>query len=309
MIIKDYLRHVIKYGHELAETELNITNQIQNRAEQLKNEIDQIANKLTNQIDKEIGNEMKLIDQCAGSLYPLIAQCEVACRYANALKDFGRPEEVLFCFDQVNEQLSYLGQKKIEYLGARIKTYFKNGGYSYCEDGVETKSQTFNSSYLFGSIESEKIAEEFSKNEIINRSAIHKQNELKLELSNIYLNPDQISVGVNTSPRELETLTSYHEDNRFNINDNELNLLISGNRFKTNESFLTLRNGYTSDNMKQKSMIKEQYNLSKCQVTNELEFDARVSTDLRDVWPTGLVVNQSNGDIYVVDRDNSRIKV
>lgn len=111
---------------------------------------------------------------------------------------------------------------------ARIKTYFKNGGYSYCEDGVETKSQTFNSSYLFGSIESEKIAEEFSKNEIINRSAIHKQNELKLELSNIYLNPDQISVGVNTSPRELETLTSYHEDNRFNINDNELNLLISG---------------------------------------------------------------------------------
>ncbi|CAH8476242.1 unnamed protein product [Schistosoma intercalatum] len=306
---EDYLRHVIKYGHELAETELNITNQIQNRAEQLKNEIDQIANKLTNQIDKEIGNEMKLIDQCAGSLYPLIAQCEVACRYANALKDFGRAEEVLFCFDQVNEQLSYLGQKKIEYLGARIKTYFKNGGYSYCEDGIETKSQTFNSSYLFGSIESEKIAEEFSKNEIINRSAIHKQNELKLELSNIYLNPDQISVGVNTSPRELETLTSYHEDNRFNNNDNELNLLISGNRFKTNESFLTPRNGYTSDNMKQKSMIKEHYNLSKCQVTNELEFDARVSTDLRDVWPTGLVVNQSNGDIYVVDRDNSRIKL
>lgn len=111
---------------------------------------------------------------------------------------------------------------------ARIKTYFKNGGYSYCEDGIETKGQTFNSSYLFGSIESEKVVEEFSKNEIINRSAIHKQNELKLELSNMYLNPDQISVGVNTSPRELETLTSYHEDNRFNNNDNELNLLISG---------------------------------------------------------------------------------
>ncbi|CAH8481914.1 unnamed protein product [Schistosoma margrebowiei] len=284
---ENYLRHLIKYGHELGETELNITNQIQNRAEQLKNEIDQIANKLTNQLDKEIGNEMKLVDQCAGSL----------------------PEEVLFCFDQVNEQLSYLGQKKIEYLGARIKTYFKNGGYSYCEDGIETKSQTFNSSYLFGSVECEKIVEEFSKNENINRSAIHKQNELKLELSNIYLNPDQISVGVNTSPRELETLTSYHEDNRFNNNDSELHLLISGNRFKTNESFLTPRNGYTSDNVKHKSMIKEQYNLSKCQVTNELEFDARVSTDLRDVWPTGLAVNQSNGDIYVVDRDNSRIKL
>lgn len=85
--------------------------------------------------------------------------------------------------------------------------------------------------------------------------------------------------------------------------------ILYSNRFKTNESFLTPRSGYTSDNMKQKSMIKEQYNLSKCQVTNELEFDARVSTDLRDVWPTGLVVNQSNGDIYVVDRDNSRIKV
>ncbi|CAH8443921.1 unnamed protein product [Schistosoma rodhaini] len=306
---ENYLHNLVKYGHELSETELRITNQIQDRAEQLKKEIDQIANKLLNQLDKEIENEMKSIDHCAGSLYPLIAQCEVACRYANALKDFGRPEEVLSCFDQVNKQLSYLGQKKIEYLKARIKTYFKNGGYSYCEDGIETKSKTFNSSYLFGSIESEKIVEEFSKNETVNRSTIHQQNELKLELSNIYLNPDQISVGVNTSPRELETLTNYHEDSRYNNNDNELHLLNSDNRFKTNESFLTSNNGYTSDNAKHKSMIKEQYNPSKCQVTNELEFDARVSTDLRDVWPTGLAVNQSNGDIYVVDRDNSRIKL
>uniref|UniRef100_A0A5K4F9T4 TRIM2_3 n=1 Tax=Schistosoma mansoni TaxID=6183 RepID=A0A5K4F9T4_SCHMA len=284
---ENYLNNIVKYGHELSETELKITNQIQDRAEQLKKEIDQIANKLLNQLDKEIENEMKSIDHCAGSL----------------------PEEVLSCFDQVNKQLSYLGQKKIEYLKARIKTYFKSGGYSYCEDGIETKSKTFNSSYLFGSIESEKIVEEFSKNEIVNRSTIHQQNELKLELSNIYLNPDQISVGVNTSPRELETLTNYHEDNRYNNNDNELHLLNSDNRFKTNESFLTSGNGYTSDNAKHKSMVKEQYNQFKCQVTNELEFDARVSTDLRDVWPTGLAVNQSNGDIYVVDRDNSRIKL
>ncbi|XP_018649173.1 hypothetical protein Smp_172100 [Schistosoma mansoni] len=254
---ENYLNNIVKYGHELSETELKITNQIQDRAEQLKKEIDQIANKLLNQLDKEIENEMKSIDHCA----------------------------------------------------ARIKTYFKSGGYSYCEDGIETKSKTFNSSYLFGSIESEKIVEEFSKNEIVNRSTIHQQNELKLELSNIYLNPDQISVGVNTSPRELETLTNYHEDNRYNNNDNELHLLNSDNRFKTNESFLTSGNGYTSDNAKHKSMVKEQYNQFKCQVTNELEFDARVSTDLRDVWPTGLAVNQSNGDIYVVDRDNSRIKL
>ncbi|CAH8462345.1 unnamed protein product [Schistosoma turkestanicum] len=117
---ENYLRHLVKYGQELTETELNTTNQIQSRAKQLKEEIDQIANKLISQLDQQIDSETKLIDDCAGFLYPLIVQCEVACRYADALKDFGRPEELLFCFDQVNEQLNYLGQKKIEYLEGEL---------------------------------------------------------------------------------------------------------------------------------------------------------------------------------------------
>lgn len=44
-------------------------------------------------------------------------------------------------------------------------------------------------------------------------------------------------------------------------------------------------------------------------MTNELEFDARVSSDGRDVWPTGLAVHQPTGNICVVDRDNARVKV
>ncbi|KAK4473605.1 hypothetical protein MN116_002958, partial [Schistosoma mekongi] len=305
---ENYLQHLVEYGRQLIETKSNITNQIQNRVEQLKKEIDQIANKLINQLDEHIENELKLIDNCVWSLYPLIVRCEVACRYANALKDYGRPEEILYCFDQVNEQMRYLGQQKIEYLEVRIKPYFKIGGFNYEEDEMQTNNQQFNSSYLFGSIEYEKIVEEYLKNEMGSHLSNKQQNELKLELNNLCLNPDQVSVGVNTSPRELTALSSFNMNNRFDIND-RLQLINSDDHFKTNDNFLTPRNIYMTDNAKYKPTIKGYDNLLMYQITNELEFDARVSTDLRDVWPTGLTVNQSNGDIYLVDRDNSRIKL
>ncbi|CAH8462332.1 unnamed protein product, partial [Schistosoma turkestanicum] len=304
---ENYLRHLVKYGQELTETELNTTNQIQSRAKQLKEEIDQIANKLISQLDQQIDSETKLIDDCAGFLYPLIVQCEVACRYADALKDFGRPEELLFCFDQVNEQLNYLGQKKIEYLEARIKPYFKIGNYKYSENETETNSHLFNSSYLFGSIEYEKIVEEFVKNELTSCLAGNQQNELKLELGNMCLNHDQVSIGVNTSPRDLAILNNFHGNNRFGNHNNNNNSEF--HPINLDDHYLSSVNGYMSTDRKYKSQIKEHANSSKYEVLNELEFDARVSTDLRDVWPTGLAVNQSNGDIYVVDRDNSRIKL
>ncbi|VEL38582.1 unnamed protein product [Protopolystoma xenopodis] len=41
----------------------------------------------------------------------------------------------------------------------------------------------------------------------------------------------------------------------------------------------------------------------------ELEFEASASDDHRDTWPSGLAVNQATGDIFVLDRDNAKIKV
>ncbi|KAH8850388.1 E3 ubiquitin-protein ligase [Schistosoma japonicum] len=302
---ENYLHHLVEYGHELIETKSNITDQIQNRVGQLKKEIDQIAKKLINQLDEQIENELKLIDNCVWSLYPLIVRCEVACRYANALKDYG---SVIIKFHENGLQISGFSTDPNFLNTVRIKPHFKVGGFNYEEDEIQTNNQQFNSSYLFGSIEYEKIVEEYLKNEIANHLSKKQQNELKLELNNLCLNPDQISVGVNTSPRELTALSSFNMNNQFNIID-RLQLINSDDHFKTNDNFLTPRNAYITDNGKYKPTLKGYENLLMCQITNELEFDARVSTDLRDVWPTGLAVNQSNGDIYVVDRDNSRIKL
>ncbi|VDQ04606.1 unnamed protein product [Trichobilharzia regenti] len=197
---------------------MNILQQIQGRSDQLKQKIDQIAQKLISQLDKQIQDEMKLIDGCAWSLYPLIVQCEVASRYANALKDYGRPEEILLCLSQVTEQLQFLQREKIEYLKVHIKPHFKIGNYSYNENETETTNQSFNSSYLFGTIEYDKFVEEFIKNEVnnANKNKTNQYNELKLELDSSYLNIDHISVGVNTSPREMTSISSYNLADRFN---------------------------------------------------------------------------------------------
>ncbi|VDK69562.1 unnamed protein product [Dibothriocephalus latus] len=39
------------------------------------------------------------------------------------------------------------------------------------------------------------------------------------------------------------------------------------------------------------------------------EFQASSPTDSREVWPTGLAVNQRSGEIFILDRDNAQIKV
>nr|CAH8832419.1 unnamed protein product [Trichobilharzia regenti] len=312
---EDYLNHLVQYGHELNQAKMNILQQIQGRSDQLKQKIDQIAQKLISQLDKQIQDEMKLIDGCAWSLYPLIVQCEVASRYANALKDYGRPEEILLCLSQVTEQLQFLQREKIEYLKVHIKPHFKVGNYNYNENETETTNQSFNSSYLFGTIEYDKFVEEFIKNEVnnANKNKTNQYNELKLELDSSYLNIDHISVGVNTSPREMTSISSYNLADRFNNihsnRNNDSRGFNSDNHLRINENFRTPRNGYLSNNIKDKTMNNECDYLSKYQLVNELEFDARVSSDLRDVWPTGLSVNQSNGDIYLVDRDNARIKL
>ncbi|CAH8467108.1 unnamed protein product [Heterobilharzia americana] len=308
---EDYLNHLVEYGRELGEKKVNIIQQIQDRSERLKQEVDRIATDLISQLNKHIEDELKVIDACTWSLYPLIAQCKVASRYANALKDYGRPEEILFSLDQVNEQLCYLEQEKVEYLKVRIKPVFRDGDYNCNERKSEDNSQLFNSSYLFGTIEYDKIVGEFIKNETVGRINLSQKNELKLELDSAHLNTGHTSVGVNTSPREMNTMSSLNHAGRFSdvtINHQSY-LQNSDGHFKISDGFLTPRNGYSFDKMKDKPISKRCDVASKYQVINELEFDARVSSDLRDVWPTGLAVNQSNGDIYLVDRDNARIKL
>ncbi|CAL8092901.1 unnamed protein product [Calicophoron daubneyi] len=284
-LFKDYLSHLADYGQELTSFSLNLGKQVDGRAQELHREIDTLAEKFKKEAASEIEKELKKLSQYIHPLGPLLAQCEVAGRFSNAIIQHGRPDELLQSSKLVLQRLKSLCKAKFQQLPARLRPTFRAGEYKCCTTPTPELLLGHNDQgYLFGFLDFQRDEEKKLGLDSVNGNGENSKTEEDTCCQFGYT-----STGVNTSPRQT---------GEARVQDWDLmgSYELYANCAQTNGADALLSSRSVQNDKKRL-------------LTREFEFDARFTSDSRDVWPTGVAVNQSTSQIYVVDRDNSRIKV
>ncbi|VDP68412.1 unnamed protein product [Echinostoma caproni] len=153
--------------------------------------------------------------------------------------------------------------------------------------------------HLFGKLIISQECEDKSDPNMVCHSTMESTIDHSADVVNAF-----VSTGVNTTPRQcIESLKwpFDKEKKECDMTDKIPGLQPNGNGKETE----TVRcSSYATPRPNGTDLNDSQWN----GLTNEFEFDARVPTDSRDVWPTGLAIHQPTGNICVVDRDNARLK-
>ncbi|TGZ66040.1 hypothetical protein CRM22_005543 [Opisthorchis felineus] len=296
---QNYLQCIAEYASDLDSLISNVNNEIDRRSTELHSKIDEVARQLkqiaVNRVEDELGELNKYRDP----LDPFIAQCDVAQRYAKTLQDYGRPEELIPIAAFVLRRLDYLNSQQFREIKAKLQPVFHKGEFPL-DVAVEEEESIAGTNlterdrarrYLFGYIQ-------FNRDPSSTTSPQQLPEEQNKTQSDI---PESISISCNS----VGVNTSSEAD----FDDWTNGRMMQSPNFKFSQTACgtsTRTALATQCSILTKSQAERPRH---SRLITEVEFDSRVVTDTRDVWPTGVALNPSSSHIFVVDRDNAKIKI
>ncbi|KAF7259613.1 hypothetical protein EG68_03093 [Paragonimus skrjabini miyazakii] len=292
---EDYFNHLVTYRQQLTEQTESLAEQIYERARNLHEEIDKTVKCLTKISGDRIQSEISTLDTDMEPFPQFIRQCQVAEHYAKAIKEHGRADEIVQNAEHVIARLTELDRKQLRQLEAKIRPEFHAGENlpvtnEHQDNEDKEQNQAAIVQQLLGRVD---FVKELEPTLLSTHSLGIRLNEDNHQGDGYSPISDFVSTGVNTTPRFLWDPSEYRNGAVFDV------AALSERSLMVPEDFPTPK------------AISQRYaaDAPSFRLITEIEFDARVPTDSRDVWPTGVAVNQCSGQILVVDRDNARVKV
>ncbi|KAG5453857.1 hypothetical protein CSKR_109627 [Clonorchis sinensis] len=294
-----YLQCIAEYASDLDSLISEVNNEIDKRSAELHSKIDEIARQLKQIAVDRVEVELGELNKYRDPLDPFIAQCDVAQRYAKALQEYGRPEELIPIAAFVLQRLDYLNNQQFRQIKAKLQPIFHKGEFPLevtVEEGetnASTKVTEWDRArrYLFGHIQFNQDSSSTISSQRLREDPNKIQNGIP-ESVGVSCN----SVGVNTASEAA--FDSWINGRMIESSNFKVNQAVCGTNTRTALA--------TQCSIRTKSQTERP---RQSRLNTEAEFDSRVVTDTRDVWPTGLALNPSSSHIFVVDRDNAKIKI
>ncbi|GAA52177.1 tripartite motif-containing protein 71 [Clonorchis sinensis] len=294
-----YLQCIAEYASDLDSLISEVNNEIDKRSAELHSKIDEIARQLKQIAVDRVEVELGELNKYRDPLDPFIAQCDVAQRYAKALQEYGRPEELIPIAAFVLQRLDYLNNQQFRQIKAKLQPIFHKGEFPLevtVEEGetnASTKVTEWDRArrYLFGHIQFNQDSSSTISSQRLREDPNKIQNGIP-ESVGVSCN----SVGVNTASESA--FDSWINGRMIESSNFKVNQAVCGTNTRTALA--------TQCSIRTKSQTERP---RQSRLNTEAEFDSRVVTDTRDVWPTGLALNPSSSHIFVVDRDNAKIKI